>query len=43
LFGQALPFWWDGSELIRAEHIDELMARMAAACAELQQKARELL
>ena len=43
LFGQALPFWWDGSELIRAERIDELMARMAAACAELQRKARELL
>jgi hypothetical protein len=43
LFGQALPFWWDGSELLRAEHIDELMQRMEVACAELQQKARELL
>ena len=43
LFGQALPFWWDGSALIRAEHIDELIERMAAACADLERKARELL
>jgi len=43
LFGQALPFWWDGSVLIRAEHIDELMQRMAVACADLERKARELL
>ena len=43
LFGQALPFWWDGDRLIRAEQIDELIERMAVACAELRQKARELL
>jgi hypothetical protein len=43
MYGQALPFWWDGNELIRAEHIDELIERMGAACAELQQKTRELL
>ncbi len=43
MFGQALPFWWDGSALVRAEHIDELMQRMAMACAELERKARELL
>ena len=43
LFGQALPFWWDGSALVRAEHIDELMQRMEIACAELQRKASELL
>ncbi len=43
LYSQALPFWWDGSELLRAEHIDELMQRMGIACVDLQQKARELL
>jgi len=43
LYSQALPFWWDGSVLIRAEHIDELMEHMAAACADLERKARELL
>jgi hypothetical protein len=43
MFGQALPFWWDGSELVRAEHIDELMERMEVACADLERKARELL
>jgi hypothetical protein len=43
IYGQVLPFWWDGSELIRAEHVDELIERMAAVCADLQQKARELL
>jgi hypothetical protein len=43
MFGHALPFWWDGSELIRAEHIDELMQRMEVACADLDRKARQLL
>ncbi len=43
IYDQALPFWWNGSQLVRAEHIDELIERMATACAELQQKARELL
>jgi len=43
LFGQALPFWWDGVTLIRAERIDELIDRMAATCVELRQKASELL
>jgi len=42
-YGHALPFWWDGADLIRAEDIEELIARMAAACAELQRKAEELL
>ncbi len=43
LYRQALPFWWDGGELLRAEHIDDLMERMAVACADLEWKARELL
>ena len=43
LYGQALPFWWDGAELIRIGDIDQLIARMQAACAELQRKAEELL
>jgi hypothetical protein len=43
LYRQALPFWWDGGELLRAEHIDELMQRMEIACADLERKARELL
>ena len=43
LYSQALPFWWDGSELSRTEHLAELIERMAAACAKLQQKAKELL
>src|SRR5262249_47596786 len=24
-YAQALPFWWDGTELIRVEHIDQLI------------------
>jgi hypothetical protein len=42
LYGHALPFWWDGSDLIQASDIDQLIARMQAACAELQCKAEEL-
>src|SRR6266542_707513 len=38
LYSQALPFWWNGNELLRAEHIDELMQRMGIACVDLQQK-----
>src|SRR5215216_4709555 len=43
LYSQALPFWWDGSDLIQVSDIDQLIARMQAACAALQQKAEELL
>jgi hypothetical protein len=43
IYGHALPFWWDGAELIRAADIDQLITHMAAACAELQRKAEELL
>ena len=39
----AIPFWWDGGALIQVEQIDVLIERMAAACAELRQKASELL
>jgi hypothetical protein len=42
LYGHALPFWWDGAALIRAADIDQLIARMQAACAELQCKVEEL-
>ena len=41
-YGHALPFWWDGSELVQALDIDQLIASMTAACAELQCKAEEL-
>jgi len=34
-YSQALPFWWDGSDLVQASDIDLLIARMTAACAEL--------
>jgi hypothetical protein len=40
---QAVPFWWDGRSLIRAEGIDDLIARMELICAELARKAEELL
>jgi hypothetical protein len=40
---QAIPFWWDGRSLIRAEGIDDLLARMELICAELERKAEELL
>jgi hypothetical protein len=43
IYGHALPFWWDGAELIRAADIDQLITRMAVACAELQRKAEELV
>jgi hypothetical protein len=43
IYPHALPFWWDGALLIRAKAIEELIIRMAAACAELQKKAEELL
>ena len=42
LYGQALPFWWDGCELVQTADIDQLIARMQAACAELHCKAEEL-
>jgi hypothetical protein len=42
LYGHALPFWWDGSDLVQTADIDQLIARMHAACAELQCKAEEL-
>ena len=41
LYSQALPFWWDGSDLAQMADIDHLIARMRAACAELQQKTEE--
>ena len=43
IYGYALPFWWDGSALMQTADIDQLIARMHAACAELQCKAEELL
>ena len=43
LYGHALPFWWDGSDLIQVSDIDQLIASMTTACAELQCKAEELL
>ena len=43
LYREALPFWWDGSDLVQTVDIDQLIARMQAACAELQCKAEELL
>jgi hypothetical protein len=42
LYSHALPFWWDGSDLMQTADIDHLIARMTAACAELQCKAKEL-
>jgi hypothetical protein len=42
LYGDALPFWWDGNDLVQTENIDHVIARMRAACAELQCKAEEL-
>src|SRR5215212_7340261 len=43
LYSQTLPFWWDSSDLIQTADIDQLIARMQAACADLQRKAEELL
>jgi len=31
LYGQALPFWWDGSDLVQTADIGQLIARMQAA------------
>jgi hypothetical protein len=42
LYSQALPFWWDGSDLVQTADIDQLIARMQSACADLQCKAEEL-
>jgi hypothetical protein len=42
LYGHALPFWWDGSDLVQTSYIDYLIARMRAACADLQCTAEEL-
>jgi hypothetical protein len=42
LYGHALPFWWDGSNLIQASDMDQLIARMQAACAALHCTAEEL-
>jgi hypothetical protein len=42
LYGQALPFWWDGSDLVQTSDIDQLIARMQTVCAELHRKAEEL-
>jgi hypothetical protein len=43
LYGHALPFWWDGINLMQAADIDHLIARMRAACAELHCTAEERL
>ena len=42
LYSQALPFWWDGSDLVQTADIDHLIARMRAACAELHCTAEEV-
>ena len=42
LYGQALPFWWDGADLIQAVDIDQLITLMQTACAALQRTAEEL-
>ena len=41
LYSQALPFWWDGSDLVQTADIDHLIAWMRAACADLQCKVEE--
>ena len=43
IYGQALPFWWDGADLIQALDIDQLITRMQTACAALQRTAEELV
>jgi hypothetical protein len=43
LYGHALPFWWDGCQLVQTADIDHVIARMQTACAELHCKAEELL
>jgi hypothetical protein len=42
LYSEALPFWWNGSDLVQTADIDQLIARMTMACAELQCTAEEL-
>jgi hypothetical protein len=42
LYSHALPFWWDGSDLVQTADIDQLIARMQAACVELHCTAEEL-
>ena len=42
LYSQALPFWWDGSDLVQTADIGQLIARMQTACAELHCTAEEL-
>ena len=42
LYGHALPFWWDSSDLVQTLDIDQLIVRMQAVCAELHCKAEEL-
>jgi hypothetical protein len=42
LYSQALPFWWDGTDLAQMADIDHVIARMRAACAELHCTAEEL-
>jgi hypothetical protein len=42
LYGESLPFWWDGSDLVQTADIDQVIVRMTAACAELQCNAEEL-
>ncbi len=42
LYRYALPFWWDGSDLMQTADIDQLIARMQTACAELHRNVEEL-
>jgi hypothetical protein len=42
LYRHALPFWWDGSDLVQTADIEHLIVRMRAACAELHCKLEEL-
>jgi hypothetical protein len=42
LYSHALPFWWDGSALVQTADIDHVIARMRAACVELQCKVEEV-
>jgi hypothetical protein len=42
LYSHALPFWWDGGDLVQTADIDQLIAWMQAACAELHCTVEEL-
>ena len=42
LYSHAPPFWWDGSDLVQTADIDQLIARMKTACADLHCTAEEL-